>query len=105
MSTDVRLNDDGYNTSIKWTFVGNGGNQSSLFELCSKHLGCTAEASMRKEEEKSANPCSALAYDDEFDGDVKLLTMNDADVHDFEELVFWSELPLPESHNCSHRFC
>ena len=24
MSTDVRLNDDGYSTSINWTFEGNG---------------------------------------------------------------------------------
>ena len=42
MSTDVRLNHDGYNTNIKWTVVGNGGRKKKK------------ETSMRKEEEKSA---------------------------------------------------
>ena len=40
MSTDVRLYDHGYNTSIKWTFVGNRGKKTKK------------ETWMRKEEEK-----------------------------------------------------
>ena len=85
MSADVRLNDDGYNTNIKWTFVGNGGRKKKK------------ETSMRKEEEKSANSCSALACDDdEFDEDVNLPTLNDADDHNCEEFFFADELSLPE---------
>ena len=90
MSTDVRLNDDGYNTSIKLTFVGNGGKKMKK------------ETSMRKEEEKSANSCPALACDDdEFDGDVNRLTLNDVDDDEFEELVVGDEWSSPELHNCS----
>ena len=47
---------------------------------------------MRKEEEKSANSCLVLACDDvKFNGDVSLLTMNDADDHYLEEQVFGDE--------------
>ena len=41
--------------------------------------------------------------DDKFDDDVNLLTMNNADDHDLEELVFGDELPLPDLHNSSHQ--
>ena len=77
---------------IKWTFVGNGGRKKKK------------EISMRKEEETSPNSFSALACDDdEFDEDVNLLTMNDVDGHDLDELVLGNELPLPELHNSSHQ--
>ena len=61
--------------------------KSSLSEQCSNIPGFTAETSMRQEKENSANECSALASDDEFNGDVNLPTMNDADDRDVEELV------------------
>ena len=45
-------------------------------------IGCTAETSMRKEEEKRANVFLAVACDDdEVNDDVNLKTMDDVDDH------------------------
>ena len=68
-------------------------------QLCA----CTAETSMRKEEDNSANVFLALACDDdEVDDDVNLQTMNDVDDHEFEEIVVGDELTLPKLHKSSH---
>ena len=89
MSSDVKLENDRFDTDIKWTFVGRGGKKSmsiqhkefegrysgistnktirtSKTQTSTKNSMCrTAETSMRKEEEKRAKSCSALSFDEQ----------------------------------------
>ena len=84
--SNVKLDNDGFNIDIKWTFIGRGGKKSlsiqhkdvegrysgisqttnktictSKTQTSTKNMMCrTAEASTRKEEEKSANVFLAL---------------------------------------------
>ena len=83
MSTDVKLDDDGFSTAIRWTLIGRVGKKSlsiqhkefegrysGISQTTNKTIhtakiqastkNITADTSMRKEEEKSANVFLAL---------------------------------------------